>query len=63
VLIDSPAHQFALRNVGDSFQFIVRGNRVTFALVLDCFEFQQTQILADATMSGPANQNGFLLVK
>ena len=44
VLVDS--HQFPLRNLRDRRQLFVVGNSVSFAPVLDRFEFQQTQVFA-----------------
>ena len=46
VLVDSPAHEFPLRNLCDPRKLIVIRYRIPFAPVLDGIEFEQAQILA-----------------
>ena len=46
VLVDSPAHEFPLGNLRDSRQLFIGRNRVSFSLVFNRFEIQQTQIFA-----------------
>src|ERR1700687_1053632 len=46
MLIDSPAHEFPLRNFCDACQLLSIRNSIPFPPVLDGFEFQQTQVFA-----------------
>jgi len=46
VLVDSPAHECALGKFSDSLQLLISRYGIALPLVLDCLEFQQTQIFA-----------------
>jgi hypothetical protein len=46
VLVDSPAHEFPLRNLRDPIKLLIGRNRISFLPVFNAFEVEQTQILA-----------------
>ena len=46
VPVDSPTHEFPLGNFRDLSQLFIRRNRISFSLVFNCFEIQQTQVFA-----------------
>lgn len=59
VLIDPAAHEFTLGYFLNSLQLFVRRNCVAFTFVLDCFEFQQTQIFTFFPISGNREKGRF----